>query len=215
MSIKPEVIEDSEVSSAIQKVGKSFNAFAMKELMEKFEAKVSDMIEAAKDIRVRSDNTEAQAVEMATAAKKLSRFIDKARSQAKRPYLDFNQQLDGMVMPIIKSLKKLEADQRKKCTAYRNELLRAEREKQAETAKLGNLTLSTKKAPKPAEGKVETVMGSAGYQKVKVAKLVDISKVPEKYLIVDMKKVQADVQSGIMQIPGIEIVEEVKMSVRS
>ena len=52
-------------------------------------------------------------------------------------------------------------------------------------------------------------------KEVKKFKIVDISKVPLKYLMVDESKVKSDIKFGINTIPGIEIYEEKVTSLRA
>ncbi|NNL41005.1 MAG: hypothetical protein HKO79_00775 [Desulfobacterales bacterium] len=223
-------MQEQEITSAIKSVGKSFSATGFIGLMTNFEVLVDDMKEKASKHRVGGDESEAKSVAMATEAKKLNKLIDGARMKAKRPYLDFCNQLDSLVRPVQKVLTEIEKGEKKKCVAYRNEVLRKQRarelelraiaDKAAEKEKkqLGNLNIGAPivKPVKQAAGKVETFAGSsASYRTVMAPKLVDISKVPAEYLLVDWQKVKAAVKGGITQIPGFDIVEEVDAQFRS
>jgi len=215
------VIKPEEIEKSIKTVGKTFNHMAFKVLMEKFEVKIDEMMEVSKAHRVAGKDSEVRSIEIATAAKALDKVIDKARMTAKRPYLDFNQALDGMVRPLQKSLKSIEKDERSKCVKYRNKVLAQERAAEADKPKkveLGGVSLNiggSKPVPK-AEGKVEThTAGSGSYDKVLVHELVDITKVPAKYLLLNDKAIKAAIKAGITQIPGLNIKEEMKMTLRS
>jgi hypothetical protein len=239
-----EELKPSEITNAIATVGKSFSPKAFLFLMEKFEQKVNALQAEANAIKVDDADTEAQSVELAITVVSLNKVIDKARMSAKRPYLDFGKELDGYVRPTQKSLELIEAGERKKCMAYRNRLLDAKnaadalaakklREEEAAAAKAKKSAtpkakevtetehaLSRLNAPTgvgvPAPAKtVESYAGGSGsYDIVKVPYLADIRKVPIKYLTVDWKKVKADVRDGIMNIPGIDIKEENKLTLR-
>jgi hypothetical protein len=239
-----EELKPSEITNAIATVGKSFSPKAFLFLMEKFEKKVNELKIEANAIKVNDADTEAQSVELAITVVSLNKVIDKARMSAKRPYLDFGKELDGYVRPTQKSLELIETGERKKCMAYRNRLLDAKnaadalaakklREEEAAAAKAKKATtpkakevtetehaLSRLKAPTgmgvPAPAKtVESYAGGSGsYDIVKVPYLADIKIVPAKYLLVDWKKVKADVKDGIMNIPGIDIREENKLTLR-
>lgn len=50
---------------------------------------------------------------------------------------------------------------------------------------------------------------------VKKFRLVDISAVPKKYLIVDEASIMRDLKLGILEIPGLEIYEETKTQLRT
>jgi len=219
-------VTDEEIEKTVQKT-KGFNVSAFQGLMEKFEIHVDFMVEAGKKIKVGGPETERKSIELSTTAKRINKSIDDARMAAKRPYLDFNQQLDGMVRPIQKALTLLEASERKKCIGYRNEVLRKENEAReadikAEAAKakikspLAGLSIGSPKPAMAAVAKVDSMRaGSGSYHKVMVPKLVDIAKVPVKYLLVDWKAVKAAQKNGVTKIDGIEFVEEMDMTLRS
>ena len=219
-------MDNKEINSVIKSVGKTFSAQPFIGLMEKFETVVDDMKSKSDKHRVAGTDSEVRSVAMATDAKKLNKMIDSARMTAKRPYLDFCNQLDSYVRPIQKVLTAIEKSEKKKVVAYKNKLLALQREKEASALKadkeevetLGKLKVGPilDKPIKSATEKVETFSGSsASFQTVMVPKLVDISKVPAEYLLVDWKKVKAAVKGGITQIPGFDIVEEVDARFRS
>jgi hypothetical protein len=239
-----EELKPSDITKAIATVGKTFTPKAFLNLMEKFEQKIFSLQAEANAIKVSDSDTEAQSVELAITVKSLNSVIDKARMSAKRPYLDFGKELDSYVRPSQKSLTIIETGERKKCMEYRNRLLDAKnaadelaakklRDEEAAAAKAkksaapkaNEITetehaLSRLKAPTgvgaPAPMKtVESYAGGSGsYDIVKVPYLKDITKVPAQYLLVDWKKVKADIRDGVFIIPGIDIKEENKLTLR-
>jgi len=214
-------VAEKEITKAIKSVGKTFDTKAFIALMEKFEAKVEEIKAEAKEIRVRGAESEKKAVKIGGFAKALGKVVDAARMSAKRPYLDFNQQLDGMVMPIVKTLKAIEADQKSKCKKYRKELLDKQRAAEAEAAKappieFAGLKVGRPKVVKEAAGTVATdTSAGASYRTVKTFTLVDIKKVPAEYLMVDWKKVKQAQKDGITAIPGFELTEDIDMTMKS
>lgn len=227
-----EEIRPSDITSAVTKVGTSFNPKVFLELMEKFESKISLLTAESKRINVENAATEAESLELAVTAKTLNGVIDKARLGAKRPYLDFGKELDSYVRPSQKSLTNIENAERKKMTEYRNRLLEVKRaaeareaQKAAEAAKAEvseeEHALSRLKAPTgqpamatPAKTVESFAGGSGSYDIEHVPYLDDISKVPAEYLLVDWKKVKAAIKGGIRAIPGIDIKEENKITLR-
>lgn len=220
-------VTQEEVDKSLKTIGKSFNAYEFKGLMEKFEVHIDNMVAAGKKIKVGGPETERKSIELGTVAKRINKEIDTARMSAKRPYLDFNQSLDAMVRPLQKVLTTLEKSEKIKCISYRNNLLRIENEAKAELERvealkskintpLAGLSLGTPKPVMAAVGKVDSMRaGSGSYRKVMVPKLVDISKVPAKYLLVDWKAVKAAQKAGVTQIEGFNFVEEMDMTTRS
>jgi hypothetical protein len=239
-----EELKPSDITKAITNVGKSFAPKAFLFLMEKFEKKINLLQQESTGIKVNDVDSEAKSVELAITVVSLNKVIDKARMSAKRPYLDFGKELDSYVRPSQKSLDIIERAERRKCMDYRNRLhdarvvadelaakkIRDEHDaalkaKKSVAPKTEEVTetehaLSRLNAPTgistPAPAKtVESYAGGSGsYEIVKVPYLKDIKIVPSKYLLVDWKKVKADVKDGIMNIPGIDIKEENKLTLR-
>jgi hypothetical protein len=239
-----EELKPSDITKAIATVGKSFTPKAFLFLMEKFEYKIGLLQDESVALKVSDVNSEARSVELAITVKSLNSVIDKARMSAKRPYLDFGKELDSYVRPSQKSLDVIEKAERRKCMDYRNRLHAAKvvadelaakklRDEEAAAAKakksaapkakevtetehaLSRLNAPTGiSTPAPAKTVESYAGGSGSYDLVKVPYLADISKVPEKYLLVDWKMVKADIKDGIMNIPGIDIKEENKLTLR-
>ena len=218
-------IESQEIERSIKSVGKTFSIKAFQDLIDKFSVKI-DVAEAqAKKIQVRGVESEKTSIELAASAKGLDKIIDGARMSAKRPYLNFNSALDKIVRPLQKRLKAIETGERKKCVKFRNDLLAKEQAAEAaaelankpkETLSLGGLNIPAPKAPIAAEAKVDSrTAGSGSYKKVPEAELIDLSKVPVRYLTVDWKIVNEDLKNGIKQIPGFDIKDTIKMTLRS
>ena len=239
-----EKLKPSEIANAITKVGKTFNPKVFLQLMEKFEKKINMLQSESFAIKVKDSDSEAMSVELAITVKSLNGVIDKARLSAKRPYLDFGKELDSYVRPAQKSLTVIEGAERLKCIQYRNRLLDAKNaadalaakklraaEKKDRDAKMENakkevtedehvfsrLNAPTGIAPERVapQKTVESYAGGSGsYDIVSVPYLADIEKVPGKYLLVDWKKVNADIKDGIANIPGIDIKKENKLTLR-
>jgi len=239
LSVKP-----SDITKAVATVGKSFTPKAFLFLMEKFEYKIGLLQDESVALKVSDADSEAKSVELAITVKSLNSVIDKARMSAKRPYLDFGKELDGYVRPSQKSLDIIEKAERRKCMDYRNRLLDAKnaadalaakklREEEAAAAKAkksaapkANEVTETEHAlsrlnaptgvgtPAPAKTVESYAGGSGSYDIVKVPYLKDITKVPAQYLLVDWKKVKADIRDGVFIIPGIDIKEENKLTLR-
>jgi hypothetical protein len=213
-------IASSEIESSIKSIGKTFSIKAFQDLIDKFSGKIDVAEGMAKKIQVRGTESEKTSIELAASAKKLDKVIDGARMSAKRPYLDFNSSLDKIVRPLQKRLKAIESGERIKCTKFRNKLLADEQAaaaaKPKEPISLGGLNIPGRKPAPVAEAKVDTrTSGSSSYKKVAVATLVDLSKVPVKYLAVDWKIVNEDLKNGVQAIPGFSIKDEMKMTLRS
>lgn len=70
-------------------------------------------------------------------------------------------------------------------------------------------------APVPVVAPPPTTVGAVTARKVWKWRLVDRTKLPEKYLVVDGEALGRDVRGGAREIPGVEIYEEETLAVRA
>ena len=135
----------------------------------------------------------------------------------RRKCMDYRNRLhDAKVVADALAAKKLRDEEAVAEKAKKSAAPKAKEVTETEHA-LNRLNAPTGIAPERVapQKTVESYAGGSGsYDIVKVPYLADISKVPAKYLLVDWKKVKADVKDGIMNIPGIDIKEENKLTLR-
>lgn len=105
-----------------------------------------------------------------------------------------------------------------KMIAYQNEVeakRRAEEAKIAARVEKGTLKVDTavKKMGNlaPVENKVEAKSGSVTFKEVRVPKVVDETKVPREYLVLDMVKIRKDALAGV-EIPGVVVEVEKQLA---
>jgi hypothetical protein len=208
---------DTEVAdTAVKEVAKTKTGLPLVKLMGMFERKVKAMKEISARHQVKGSESEANAVAMGTQAKQLNASIDKIRMKGKRPFLDICNEIDEYVRPVQRELEDIEGDLKEMVVAYRRRV----KIKQDEAARKARETeeknkKSELKMPVPAtpvadlETPVRTITGgSAHFQEKKKFVLKDITKVPADYLLVDWKKVRKAEKSGIVSIPGFDLVDD-------
>lgn len=98
---------------------------------------------------------------------------------------------------------------------------KVENERKAEEAKIaarvekGTMKIETAakkvEALAPVETKVEAKSGTVSFKEVRVPKVVDETKIPREYLVLDMVKIRRDALAGI-QIPGVVVEVEKQLA---
>ncbi len=118
--------------------------------------------------------------------------VEQTRKFFTKPLLDLKKTYDSKFTPVTDELEKAEKALKKKMTDYR-------------------LTLPENA---PAEKTTKTADAKATFVKVWKHRVIDETKVPPEYLMVNEKKIGKVVDAGIRNIPGVEIyeTEEVRSS---
>lgn len=75
--------------------------------------------------------------------------------------------------------------------------------------------IAAKSAPALAVATPTALAGVSGRTEWKATEILDKSKVPDEYLIVDMKKINAVVKAGVREIPGVKIEQVAGLAVRA
>jgi len=101
-----------------------------------------------------------------------------------------------------------QVEQQRLATEAQKKALEEARQKTEETGEVVPVVM-----PQEPERVVRTESGKAFTRMVWDFKVVDESKVPEQYKIVDERRIRAAVQSGIRQIPGCEIYQRAELTV--
>jgi len=185
----------------------------------------------AENHQVKDDETNEQAVEMATQAKQLANKVDKLRLEIVGPHKDFAKKVDSTAKSIKDPLDAIERNLKGKMSKYFQEReiarLEAERKAKAEAEALQKkLYEEAKKAnvepvivapamiPQP-KTIARTETGSASVRKVWTFDIDDPRSIPRDYMILDQQKVRAAIRAGIREIPGLRIFEETSVALRS
>ena len=209
------------------------NETALKERFDKAMATVLSLKSQAEELKVESDDDQETATGMATQARTIFNKIEKRRKELKAPIVNAGKTLDGMASPIKKILQDIQNNLAIKIQEYQIEIERIaeEQRKAAEKAAEEQRKAAEEKARKAAENdippdlapepdeiivpevaaapkKVVTSAGSSTVKDVLKHRLIDISKVPSEYLLLNDRAVVAAIDRGVRDIPGIEIYKD-------
>jgi hypothetical protein len=166
------------------------------------------------------DTTASDAQDLLADLVKLKNMIDGQRVAAKAPYLDAGKKidaaakiylapLDDYALLVRAKLKTYQMDVDRKRLAAHAEIARLEAAARVDAEKTGRTASLAASAavPVPVAVGVKT-------REFKVKKVVDIAKVPAKYLIVDWAAVDADMEAGMPLPPGLAIETEKRVVAR-
>jgi hypothetical protein len=215
----------------------SFDLEPVNQMFAKVHEYIDDMEKQAKAFKVIDKPTMDTAVGMGTQAKQYANKIDKTRKEIKQPYLDFGRMLDKLSTAVVTRLEGVQDTLREKIRPVMREIkkvqaadAKAETDRLAATSKAPDTgqAFESKHVPAPLDTpsptsgtSVQTETGSADLKKVLDKwDIVDISKVPPKYLTVIPSMINAEVKAGLknkmeIKIPGLEITYKEDVAMRA
>jgi len=163
----------------------------------------------ASDIVIKGQGDVKLATDFLKAVKVRVKKIDEIRKELVNPYNIKVKEINGLLMPEIKTLKEIESTVKKRVSGYLTE-----QEKLLQD-KVGNVTdfegnkvvIDTK--PKS----IKTDNATMSCKKVQRFEVVDFTKIPREYLIIDEKKIKEDLKQGCV-IEGIRAYEENIIAIR-
>lgn len=200
-----------------------FNLEEAKKTFRAWVDQVANLLEKAIDLKVENDQQNEIAVSMGTTAKQLYKKVEAQKNELIKEPEEYVKGIRSFAKIFTEKLLQIESTLKQKITSYRviqeQKRREASLEAKKETDRLqAKLTEEAAEkgieAPKildpilPKEAPViRTETGSASGRKTWTFELIDLSKVPEEYKILDEKKVRDAVRAGIRQIEGIRIYE--------
>jgi uncharacterized FlgJ-related protein len=164
----------------------------------------------AENLKILSDKDNIKAVEMLS---KMNKFMDKIteeKEKVTRPLLDALNAERARWKPLEEQFKPAIEILRKKIGEYRTLIVRKQEEEQRKIAdKVSSGNMTTEKAVAEISNtridkKIETALGDVKFRPSKVLKIIDISKIPEEYFMLNDKMLLDDLKAG-KTIPGAEI----------
>lgn len=178
---------------------------------------VDTMITTAKELVVNSDYSFKQATAIWKQAREWKKTIETQRKAMIEPQRKFITQINDRAKEITEPLDHIEEHIKTKIDRYHKDL-EAQREafiaQQKEAADMLGVDSTDIYVPEVASSMRGS--GAIAYKKTKkTIKVTDIKKVPEKYLMINEKLIEEDLKAGGADIPGIEIVEEETIQLRS
>jgi len=197
---------------------------------EKIEKFAVGLVEHVNELVIDCDEANADATDLLTRIKMAIKDITKAKEEVTKPlealkkkfiakakvisapFVEAKEILDGKQIAwarVIRDKERAEQAERDRIEAKR---LQAIEKKKKELAKKGikaNLPEPVQEE-KPEEKKSVKISGmysTSNVLFVKKVKLVDLSKVPVKYLLLNEPLANKDIKAGVDEIPGCEIIE--------
>jgi hypothetical protein len=201
----------------------SLDASVACERLSVYESQVKEMKRRADAFQVMDDEAEVTAVEMGNQAGKLLKAVEAQRKRIVEDPNQFVRSVNAFAKTFTEPLGSIRKDLSRKLSSYHTakelERLKAERAAKDAAAKLqAKIDAEAKaagvEAPKVADvalpvkpNVTRTAEGSAHVRKRWVGTVVDESLIPREYLIVDQRKINHAVASGVREIPGCKIEE--------
>jgi hypothetical protein len=203
---------------------------AKNQLMQ-FSAGVNAMQREATELEVKDEASEKRGGEMTAQTKSLKKEIEAQQELIIGEAQRFVKAVQGFTLPFRKDLEAIEAQIKRKLGdyAYRKEMDRRKAETAAQKAAAEaqkKIDREAKKAgvepvqlPQPVipqeAAPVRTETGTTSYVPVWDFEVVDISKVPAKYLEINAQAVRASIKAGVRELPGIKIFERMQVKTRT
>ncbi len=171
---------------------------------------------SASNLKVDSEETFKIITSLYAESKEWEKKIEFTRKQANTPDQDRINHRNDKAKELLVPLKQIQEIAKKKTAQYQlllEETKRQEEEKIKESVEM--LGLDEMPYLVPAE-KSQRGDGAIAYTKeVTKFRLVDLSKVPLKYLKIDESMIERDLKLGVNEIPGIEIFQEKQTTLRT
>jgi len=203
-----------------------------KAVFARYEAEIKFMQAKAGELRVESDASVKDAINLAGQAKKIVNAIEKQRKEVIAAPSDYVKAINSFCKLFTEPLAQVENGLKLKISQYeaKRELERREAEERArreaealqrkineEAQKLG---VEAPQVPELVMPKAETVTrtesGVSSFQKkIWDFELIDIKLVPREYLTLDALSVRNALRMGIREIPGLRIFEKTTTVLKS
>ena len=204
------------IEKELAKRDESLKAFEKKftETMIAVKEEVIKIKETAR-FKVNSQKKLEESKEVMTDVKTLKDDIKVLRESFYKPIYDFSQLIYKPIKEVEDEIKKVEDWHKSEQLDWLKKLQKEEDERKAKIEEqLNKEEITLEQAGSKIE-RIESKVGAIkGVTTRKVVKIVDFSKIPDKYKLPNMPLLNEDILRGNMEIPGTQIVEEQSLSNR-
>lgn len=181
-------------------------------------------------ISVDSDEEEGMAIDSLADIKRFMKQVEEARKNQVDPFNKLVKRVNDIFRPIGDGLTNSESvikDKVKQWRIKKEQIRQAEEEKRQREyqAKIAEEQARAKKekreaeiiVPPPAIIQTQTKgsASTASSRKVWKYEIVDESKIPDEYFVLDESKIKAMIRAGVHEISGLKIFEDFEISVRA
>lgn len=183
--------------------------------------RVTKMTETTNALAIKDDKSLSVAITILSGIKSVAKEITAKKKEITDPLNQSLRAARALFAPMEDAYKKAEMDVKGKMVVYNRKIEDARREaEEKEAAKLERGTIKVETAAKHLEKVPEAKShvnsdggGSMTIKKVKIFKVVDITKIPHEYLKADEVKIRIAMRNGV-ELPGVEYSEEDSVSAR-
>lgn len=177
--------------------------------------KLNEIVASANSIEVNGEAAFRKITSMYAESKEWEKLIEFSRKQANAPDQGRINARNDKAKEILAPLKQIQTIAKEKTAKYQELLEEIKRDEEEQIKKAVALLDLDDPYIAPAE-KTHRGDGAIAYTKlVTKFRLVDLSKVPRKYLILDEASVEQDIKLGVVEIAGIELFEEKVTTLRT
>lgn len=188
--------------------------------LEKIQANIPGYIASAKSLEVKNEDDRQLATVRLTAITKGLKELEKLRKQFVKPIKDSAKAIDAFFKEKAAPLKEADDSLRGKIGVYLDEQDRLRQEREAaEAAEHASKTSEsetwgTAKPAAPVAIAAPPKMEKTSARKVLNIEVVNIEKVPIRFLLIDEMAIKAAWKDGIKEIPGLKLTEKNALTVR-
>lgn len=177
---------------------------------------IDDMVQFTQSLIVDSEPSFKVVTNLYRQARDWRKLIEDKRKQATEPFRKQVSTINDKAKELSDPLCRVEELTKMKADGYQKMLEEAKRIRDEEIRQAAAMLELEENLYIPPLDRSIRGDGAIAYTKVeKKFKLVDIEKVPAKYLKIDEAAIKLDVKLGVNTIPGIEIYEEKSTQLRS
>jgi len=178
---------------------------------------------------IKSDEDLTPATDDLALIARLKKALKDKQDEYVRPIKSHLDKVQFVFKDLLACLDDIDKTNREKIAAYRAEQLRRQREadelnrqalelarRQAEFSGTGEITVDTTPIESaPVINRISTNTGTSSFRKDWKWRIVDRSKIPSDYMIIDAARITKEVKAGVRDIPGIEVYCDEIMQVRT
>lgn len=177
--------------------------------------KIKEMISQAQSLIVDNEGAYKEVTRIYREAQTAKKAIDGRRKELVTPFRDEISRINDRAKSVLDPLDRITEIANMKASSYQR-LLEDRRQKEEEKLRAAAALFDAEEEiyVAPLE-KVTRGDGANLVTKVeKRFRLVDITKVPAKYLLIDESAVRKDLQLGVNEIPGLDVYDETTTTLR-
>lgn len=163
---------------------------------------ISSLKAKADKLYIDKKSSEVKALDLIKKIKNYITWLEDKRNYYVKPPNEYVKNVNNMFKPFSNELKSIDGIIRGKMIAYNNK-------REEEELKKAKAAIKEPIPYEPEDVKTTKIEGATiSYKTIMKFEILDISKVPAEYMILDNVKVNSAIKDGVTQIPGLRIFEK-------